>query len=138
MTTFTPGKEPRLRGNLGAGAPRTVIIADDGKYTAEGTAEFGFVGRVHAIEAEINVITCDNSASLVFCVEAYNPGTGLWDTLANTGTVGTAVGCMLLVGPNVPQVADNSVAHVLRDRMRVHVKPADTKCIEYSIIVSAQ
>ena len=63
MTTFTLGKEPRLRGNLGAGAPRTVIIVDDGKYTAEGTAEFGFVGRVHAIEAEINVITCDNSAS---------------------------------------------------------------------------
>ena len=137
MAAFTV-KEPRLRGNLASGGPRSVILVDDGKYTVTASAEFGFAGRVHAIEAEINIATADAGFGAIFCVEGYNPASGNWDTLANTGTISTTIPCTLLIGPSTPQVADNSVAHVVRERMRLTVHHADTKCIEYSLVVHAQ
>ena len=136
MAGFTR-KEPRLSGNLGADTVKTIILVDDGKYTATASAEFSFVGKVEAVEAEVCIATFDAGAAVIFCIEGYNPATGNWDTLANTGTIGTAVPCPLLVSPHAPNVVNASYAHALRERMRVTVHHADTKCVEYSIIASA-
>ena len=137
MAAFT-ALDPRLRGNIGADGNRSVILVADGKYTATGSAEFGLVGRVGAVEAEICIATGDAGFSAIFCVEGYNPATGNWDTLANTGSITTTIPCFLVVSPHAPNVVNNSYARVVRERMRLTVKPADAKCIEYSLVVHAQ
>lgn len=129
--------DPRTAGNITGHAPKTVILVADGTYGATASAEFS-VGSARAIEACFNLVTCDAGAALIFCVEGYNPATSNWDTFANTGSLSAVIGCALTVGPYVPQVADNSVARVLRERMRITVHHADTKCAEYSVIVTGQ
>ena len=129
--------DPRISGNITGHAPKTIILVADGTYGATASAEFN-IGTAHYIEACMNLVTFDAGASLIFCLEGYNPASGNWDTLANTGTISTTIPCTLLIGPNVPQVTDNSVAHVVRERMRLTVHHADTKCIEYSLVVHAQ
>ena len=137
MAAFTV-VDPRLRGNLGADAMKSVILVNDGKYTAVGHAEFGFVGRQSAIEAVINIASGDTGFSAIFCVEGYDPASGTWETLANTGSITTAIPCALLVSPHAPNVTNNSYAHALRERMRLTVLPVDGKCIEYSLVVHGQ
>ena len=130
--------DPRTSGNIGADGNKSVILVADGKYTVKGSAEFGLVGHVGAIEAEICIATGDAGFSAIFCVEGYNPATGNWDTLANTGSITTAIPCFLVVSPHAPNVTNNSYARVVRERMRLTVLPADTKCIEYSLVVHGQ
>lgn len=129
--------DPRISGNITGHATKTIILVADGTYGATASAEFN-IGTAHYIEACMNLVTCDSGASLIFCLEGYNPASGNWDTLANTGALSTAVGCALTAGPATPAITDNAVSRVLRERMRVTVHHADTKCAEYSIILSGQ
>ena len=132
MAAFV-ANQPRKRGNLTGGSPKTIIVVDDGLYTATGSAEFGVIGDIDYLEADICISTFDAGAGAVLCLEGYNPASGLWETLISTGVIGTAISCSVNMGPATPNVTNNSANRLVRERMRVSVKHSDTKCIEYSI-----
>lgn len=107
---------------LGVGAgPDEIVLMDATNLDVDTNLDFVCLGPIEAVEVAIVSSTAKTGTpSVVVSIQAFNPASGLFDTLLTSAAItDTGQTKLLLVGPNVPQVANVSAAHVIRGRMRV-------------------
>jgi hypothetical protein len=109
--------------SLGVSAgPDSTVLVDAVNLDVDSNIEFGIVGPAEAIEVVVISGTAKTGTpSVVINVQAFDDASGTWVTLLASAALADAGTKVLLVGPNVPQVANVSAAHVLRQRMRVNL-----------------
>lgn len=137
MVAFVPIAQVN-RGDL-SDTPNSVALVVSGVYTATASVEFGVGGGVEAIEVSFNQTAGTGGQSITISIEAFDPGSGNWDTLLTGAALASATtdNKLFAVGHEVTPAANLAACHLVRRRMRVTATHADTKNITYSLTVHA-